>query len=195
MNHLESPPNLSLSLRKFWSCKQLRMKWIFKDILKISRWMYWKQLKIIWMLHWILKTPDENVCCLIFQIKLNLEHRHWGWFWHLWSLIPEHYSLLVDAEVTLVLFASRQIWPSCHAALDVVSCGYPVVREEHLSAVQWFNHFWCQLCTVAQTRYDWRTPLTDCMTVSIIGGPGPFKRNRPKILTIKEWGFLIRCAR
>ena len=144
MNHLESPPNLSLSLRKFWSCKHLGMKLIFNDILKIFRWMYWKQLKIISMLHWILKTPDENVCCLIFQIKLNLEHRQWWWFWHLWSLIPEHSSLVdfnVDFDVALkvnaiVLFASRQIWPSCHAAFDVISCGYPVVWEEHLCTMQ-----------------------------------------------------------
>ena len=112
---------------------------------------------------------------------------------HTWTFFV---SWLLALEVNaIVLFASRQLWPSCHAAFDVVSCGYPIVREEHLCTIQGFNHFCCQLYTVAQTLYDWGTLLTDCMTVSITGGPGPFKRKRPKILTIKEWGFLIRWAR
>ena len=59
MNHLESPPNLSLSLRKFWSCKQLGRSKYF--------WIYWKQLKLIWMLQWILKTRQWK--CVLLNIS------------------------------------------------------------------------------------------------------------------------------
>ena len=45
MNHLESPPNLSLSLRKFWSCNQLRRKLMIEGVLIILWLIYLKSLK------------------------------------------------------------------------------------------------------------------------------------------------------
>ena len=67
MNHLESPPNLSLSLRKFWSWKKFRIKTHIFGNKTIFGCIYWKQLKLIWMLQWILKTRQWK--CVLLNIS------------------------------------------------------------------------------------------------------------------------------
>ena len=134
MNHLESPPNLSLSLRKFWSCNQLRRKLMIEGV-----------LIILWLIY--LKSLKSNECQIGFWTFLrkcmrliNISSLTQPWTQavrrvlaflesHTWTFFAYNFN-----QQIMVLLTS--VWnndsPSCHAALDVVSRAYPVVWEEHL---------------------------------------------------------------
>ena len=155
MNHLESPPNLSLSLRKFWSWKKFRIKThIFGNYDNFR--MY------------LLETVETHMNAAVDSENTTMKMCAAKYF-------RSNSTLKTGSEDGFGIFGVSYLkirgligcqcnsfglaWPSCHAALDVVSRGYPIVWEEHLFTMLCFNHFSKLSALIIDSRYPptaWR---------------------------------------